>query len=96
MSAVFAGKPVKIHGVEQGTPVAVYAGVITDFSGSPIGVLEIVMDRSEYVVALHKSMTFNSVTGVIFVVVGILLAIVLARAKRSRSCRPGKSGRRRA
>ena len=80
MSSVFAGKPLKIHTVNQSTPVAVYGGVVSDFSGTPIGVLEIVMDRSQYVDALNKSMTFNSIIGVIFVVLGIVVAAILARA----------------
>jgi methyl-accepting chemotaxis protein len=80
MASAFAGKPLKIHTYNQSTPVAVYAGVVKDFSGSPIGVLEIMMDRSQYVGALNKSMVFNSIIGIVFVVLGIVVAIILARA----------------
>lgn len=80
LKSIFTGKPLKTYAKNNSTPVAIYAGVINDFNGKPIGVLEISMDRSEYVTALNESALFNLLIGLAFVVAGILVAIFLARA----------------
>ena len=80
LTQVINGEPIQFEGANEDKPVAVYAGTITDFSGIPIGVLEIAMDRSEYVAALNESIIFNSIIGFAFIVAGIIVAILLSRA----------------
>jgi methyl-accepting chemotaxis protein len=53
--------------------VAGYGQVVTDFSGEPVGVLEIVMDRSEY--AATVAATRNWVLGITAVAVLLALAV---------------------
>ena len=80
LKSVFSGKSIKTYAQNKTTPVAVYAGVVKDFSGKPIGVLEIIMDRSGYVAALNESAIFNLIIGIAFIVAGIFVAMFLARA----------------
>jgi methyl-accepting chemotaxis protein len=49
LDAVLEGDPVATEAEVEGAPVAVYAGQVKDFSGSPIGVLLLAKDRSFYV-----------------------------------------------
>ncbi|MBI1423329.1 MAG: HAMP domain-containing protein [Gammaproteobacteria bacterium] len=80
LTTAFSGKALKEQEYYHDTPVAVYAGVVNDFSGNPIGVLEIVMDRSQYVQSLNRSAGFNMAIGAVFLVFGVIIAIFLSRA----------------
>lgn len=48
MRQALEGKEVTRQIALKGVPTAIYANVIRDFSGQPMGVLEIAMDRSHY------------------------------------------------
>ena len=76
----YAGKHVTISSNYQNKPVTVFAGIINDFSGKPVGLLEIVMDRSAYVTILHDSIVSNLAIGLVLLIIGILIAILIARA----------------
>ncbi|MCK7583411.1 MAG: methyl-accepting chemotaxis protein [Chromatiales bacterium] len=60
-------------------PLALYARPIRDFSGKPVGVLEIAMDRSGYLAALAGARNTTLALGLGALVLGIALATVLAR-----------------
>ncbi len=60
-------------------PVAVLADAIRDFSGHPIGVLEISMDRSYYADALSGARNTAALVAGIALLVGLLLAALVAR-----------------
>jgi len=63
----------------KGVPVAVYGRQVDDFSGNPVGVLELALDRSE-VVAVHRSALFSILgVGVLLILGGLLLAWITAR-----------------
>lgn len=61
------------------TPVSLFAGAVRDYSGQPIGVLEIVMDRSYYAEAFAGARNTALLVGGAALVVGLLLAALLAR-----------------
>ncbi len=63
----------------NGTAYAVQAQVIHDFSGNPLGVLEIAMDRSRYLASAATSRNLTLVSGLIALMIGLFVAWHLAR-----------------
>ena len=59
--------------------LAVYAYRIDDFTGKPVGVLEIAMDRSHYSAAINNARNVATVVGIVSLVVGLLIAAFIAR-----------------
>ena len=52
LRAALAGEPQLVEIEHDGQPLAVYAAVIRDYSGKPLGVVEVARDRSHYEAAL--------------------------------------------
>jgi methyl-accepting chemotaxis protein len=73
------GEPQLGHREIKGTPFAVYAASVADFSGKPIGVIEIAMDSSRYQQELASARATAIVTGLLSIVFGLALAMLLAR-----------------
>lgn len=63
----------------SGTPYAIYAKSIKDFSGNPIGVLEIALDRTNYVNAISSTRNIMLVFAFFALVVGVVIAILISR-----------------
>jgi len=63
----------------NGTSHAVTAEAIKDFSGDPIGVIEVAMDRSRYQAALSKSRSTSMVIGIFALILGVVLSFISAR-----------------
>jgi methyl-accepting chemotaxis protein len=63
----------------QGVPVAVAGHAINDFSGKPIGVVEIALDRSAYVASIARARNTILGIGLAALVLGVLIAIVITR-----------------
>ncbi len=61
------------------TPTAVYARALDDFSGRPLGVLMIRMDRSSYVDAFAAALYEVLLIGVAFLLVGTLISLAIGR-----------------
>jgi len=59
--------------------VAVYSTAITDFSGKPFGVLEIVMDRSVYAGMQSKAVWLNIIFALIAVIIGMFVSALVAK-----------------
>ncbi|MFN2349643.1 MAG: methyl-accepting chemotaxis protein [Thioalkalivibrio sp.] len=64
----------------RGTPVAVYGRVINDFSGQPVGVLELMVDRSDFVSGYQGALAAVAGVGVLALVLGLLFAWFIARS----------------
>lgn len=60
--------------------VAVYGDIIHDFSGEPVGVLEIVMDRSMYASAINSAEIFLGLIGFVAIVVGLIMSTLIGRS----------------
>jgi len=63
-----------------GAPVAVYANQLTDFSGEPIGVLSLAMDRSNYISAYNKAFYELLIIIGAFLIIGVLIALYISRS----------------
>jgi methyl-accepting chemotaxis protein len=68
-------------------PVSVYAHVVKDFSGTPIGTLVLALDRSYYVDALSSAKVKVFVMAIVALIVGGLMAFLVARAITGPLCR---------
>ena len=63
--------------VHNGIPMSVLAKAVNDFSGNPIGVLEMALDRSHYVKQLADARNTAIVIGVIALVIGMGIASLI-------------------
>jgi methyl-accepting chemotaxis protein len=63
-----------------GSPVAIYASQLNDFSGQAIGVLSLAMDRSSYISAYDRA--FYELLMIIgaFLLLGVLIALYISRS----------------
>jgi methyl-accepting chemotaxis protein len=61
------------------TPVAALLGPIDDFSGKPIGAVELVMDNTEYVASVHRARTLAIGIALLGLLVASLIGWLLAR-----------------
>ena len=64
----------------MGKEVAVFASSINDFSGQPIGVVEIAMGHSDYLSMMNSSMIKTLILGGIFLIIGSLVAVFITRS----------------
>ena len=69
-----------IHaGALAGKPVAALLGPITDFSGQPIGAVEIVMDNSDYIAWVAQAHRIAIATAALALLIAGLCGLVIAR-----------------
>jgi methyl-accepting chemotaxis protein len=73
------GAPQLDHREINGKPHAVYAAAVNDFSGKPLGVIEIAMDSSAYQATLSSARTTAIVVGIASILFGLMLAMLVAR-----------------
>jgi methyl-accepting chemotaxis protein len=74
------GKKLLSEGNINNTPYAIYAGIVNDFSGQPVGVLEIAMDRSSYVSALNQATYILVAIGIVAILTGLVMAMFIGRS----------------
>ena len=79
LRAAFAGAGQVVHRTVAGTPRAISVTALTDYSGKPIGVLEIAMDRSATLKALADARTSAALVALAALAVGLMLALLTAR-----------------
>lgn len=68
-------------------PVSIYAHVVKDFSGTPMGTLILALDRSYYVDALSSAKIKVSIMAIVALAVGGLMAFLVSRAITGPLCR---------
>ena len=73
------GEPQLDHREINGILNAVYAAPVQDFSGKSIGVIEIAMDSSSYQATLSKARSNALMVGILAILVGLGLAMLIAR-----------------
>ncbi|UHD14818.1 methyl-accepting chemotaxis protein [Thiocapsa bogorovii] len=84
LSAAFAGEP-QVAEIEIGTtPAAAYAEMITDYSGKPLGVVEVAMDRTRHVAALDETRMQAMIIGVLVALFSIGISLITAHAMTAR------------
>jgi methyl-accepting chemotaxis protein len=79
LTAALRGSAAIDRNVLRDVPVAVYANVVTDYSGAPIGVVEIAMDRSQYAAAIADARNTTLFIGLLALIFGAVLASLIAR-----------------
>ena len=72
-------KEVLTHKTLLGVDVAVYSTAVTDFSGKPFGVIEIVMDRSVYGNMQSESTWLNIILALLAVIGGVFVSAFVAK-----------------
>ncbi len=79
MRTAMQGEAVYLQGSHEDNPVSILAEVIKDYSGTPIGVLEIVVDRSFFSNALTSLQQILLGLGVLGVLIGVFISSLIAR-----------------
>lgn len=79
LEQVLNGPPQLHHRVIQGVYHALYAAAVNDYSGKPIGVIEIAMDSSAYQTMLATTRTSALTVGLVAIVCGLLLTLFITR-----------------
>ncbi len=79
LKKAMGGEPQLDHRELNGTPHAIYAASVSDFSGKAIGVIEIAMDSSTYQATLSASRHIAIVVGILSILFGLGLAMLIAR-----------------
>jgi methyl-accepting chemotaxis protein len=79
MHAALQGVDQLGHVESDGIHRAVIAHTVTDFSGKPIGIIEVAMDSSSYKKAVENSRATLIKVAILSVVLGLILAILLSR-----------------
>ncbi len=80
MQNAMEGKVEYLQGETGGKPVAILAEAINDYSGNPIGVVEIVVDRSYFSSAISSLQGVMLGLGLLGILIGIVSSAVIARS----------------
>ncbi len=78
LKAAFAGEPQFATTLLKGAPVAVYATVVNDYSGAPIGVIEVAMDHRPYQQTLDQVTRQAGWIGVLVLLLSLAIALFTA------------------
>jgi len=73
------GDDVVIQTSFTNTPYAVYGKSVSDFSGNPIGVMEISLNRSSYSAAISNVRNTTLFIGIIALAIGLFVAVIISR-----------------
>lgn len=87
LAAAFSGQPRTTRLVLDGVPVAVYAEAVLDYSGHPLGVIEVVMDRRDHLANLARATRTSWFVGLLAVLLGLAVSWFMARALSRRITR---------
>ncbi|MYL85064.1 HAMP domain-containing protein [Desulfovibrio aerotolerans] len=79
LKKAMGGEPQLADCEHNGVPYAVYATAVKDFSGKPVGVVEIAMDSSRYQTMLSQTRTKAVLAGLLAILLGFGLAMLVAR-----------------
>lgn len=63
----------------SGIPYAVYGKSIQDFSGNPVGVMEIALNRTNYAAAISSTRNITLLIAVVALIIGLFVAFVIGR-----------------
>jgi len=79
LDKVINGKPTISEGYLKDIPVATYSKALKDFSGNPIAVLELSMDRSSFVSAYNDARNITLLIGAVAIGLGLFIATLIGR-----------------
>ncbi len=84
LEAVLAGEARLERLLLDGRPTAVYLEPVLDYSGRPIGVIEVAQDRSRYTHAIAAAWIQAGIVGALALLLSLLVALWSARALATR------------
>lgn len=73
------GEEVTIQNNFADSPYAVYGKSVADFSGKPIGVMEIALNRSHYVSSIASARNITLAIGAAALIIGFFVAVMISR-----------------
>jgi len=79
LNEVLNGRDIVVERVINGTDYAIYGKNINDFSGNPIGVMEIALDRTQYATNIVNARNATLFIGAISLMVGLFIAFLISR-----------------
>ena len=77
LSSALQGKVIERVSTDRGV-FAIFAGPLSDYSGQPVGVIEIIMDRQEYQANIASSRMHSIIVGLIVFGIGVIVAYFVA------------------
>ena len=80
LASIMSGKEVITKVKHLGTPYAIYGKQIHDFSGKPIGVIEIALDSSLYTTSISSTRNQTILIGLVALVIGVFIAYPISRS----------------
>jgi len=75
----FDGEKTIMHSTLNGIPYAAYGDSISDFSGKTIGIMEIVLDRTNYASAISSARNITVAVGIVALIAGLFVAALMAK-----------------
>ncbi|TKB50291.1 methyl-accepting chemotaxis protein [Ferrimonas sediminicola] len=79
LATAFSGQPQVVQTQLGDAPVAVYLHSVSDYSGKPMGVLEVVMDRSDNLAMVTQMRNTVILVGLAALAIGIAVAWIIGR-----------------
>lgn len=80
LSLIMRGTEMTIHAAFDHNDYAVYGKYVEDFSGNKVGVMAIAVNREQYLAAISNARNTSLFIGFIALIVGLLLAVLIARS----------------
>lgn len=80
LTRVLAGEGQRLDADWQGKKLAVLALPLADFSGRPVAVISLAMDRSGYLDRLNNALYSSLLAGVVFLLIALVIAVWVARS----------------
>lgn len=80
LQSALSGEAETMTAALEGRPVALYARAVQDFSGTPVGVMTLAMDRTEYIERYEHALMELVVIIVGFLLIGILVAWLISHS----------------
>ncbi|MDH5218823.1 MAG: methyl-accepting chemotaxis protein, partial [Gammaproteobacteria bacterium] len=80
LAQAYKGETIMHRAKLNDLPVAIFAKSVQDYSGKPIGVLELIMDRSSYVSLMATSRNATLFVGLLALVIGMIIAFFISRS----------------
>jgi len=79
LNYIMQGNDTVVQSTFADTPYAVYGKSVTDFSGNPIGVMEIALNSSHYVSAIASARNMTLLIGLLALVIGSGIAYFISK-----------------
>jgi methyl-accepting chemotaxis protein len=79
LTRILSGETLIQHLDYQGKPVSLYGRMVNDFSGKPVGVLELIRDRTATVAIYQRALISILGTGIGLLIIGLVIAWFIAQ-----------------